>query len=326
MKDLNQSMDKKEKIKTYLVKVPVYTSELMDKTNPNCGGLNYEEMIQFIVDKISAYNNLSDKVSTKKRNKTPIKQIDRIVVTTHKISNQSCVLLKISASNTNHRDGYVEIQGKQKLTKNSKIGSDNIFVLVVPNIIGVDSANYKYQWIFMIYEDPNKENADIVSTVKLMTNKVLGISIANIKLPDMLEELNRIGYIPQMTLNLSSVSNDDNDVDVKLRQYLVKGKLTVLKENKFEKVPIETINELVNDKNFFLEFNRRVIKFFVGKKEYKLTQSKPVIDEAQGVLQETVEEIFNEQFEVTENELNETIYTNDFILAKLEPILNKYLI
>jgi len=319
-------MSTSKKIKIYRAKVPVYTSELMEDSHENSGGKTFTEMVQFITNKITLYNGQDIKVSIDKRNKTPLKQIESIEIILCAISDRPCILMKISAFNTNLFDGFVDIDGKKNLKQNSKFGSDNNFVLVVPNIIGVDSSNFKFQWIFLVYEDPSKENSDIVLTAKLVINKVLGITVANIKVPELLDELEKVGVIPEMTMNFSSVTYEENDVDVKLKSYLVSGKLRKLKEDNFENVPIANVTAIIDDKGFFKSFHRRVMTFKFGKTEFKLTTlMRDSIKDAQGIIEETAEELFNAQIEITESEMKGKFYDVDFILSKLEPVVKNYL-
>ncbi|MBN2348625.1 MAG: hypothetical protein JXJ22_07310 [Bacteroidales bacterium] len=314
--------DKKEK--SYKIKVPVFTSEPILKGKDLFGGVSHVDMIQYVHKKVSAYKENIDKVSRNKRNKVQKKEIDNVNCIDCSIGDRPCVILQITAYNTNLFDGYVETDKKITLEQNNKIGSENFFVLLAPNIIGIDINNYKYQWIFLVYEDPHKETQDILSTVKLVINKILGFSTSNIKLPEILDELKRIKNIPELTLNFTAISNDENEVDVKYQTYLVGSKFRKQKEDKFENMPFNETEEVINDLSYEDDYQKRVVKVTLGKKEYRITRDS--LYEAKGIIQETAEEIFNEAIGVTETELKDKIYDIDFIIEKLTPVLQNYLL
>lgn len=314
--------DKKEK--SYKIKVPVYTSELILEGSDLFGGVSFEDMNRFVHKKVQDYRSIKDKVSRNKRNKVQKKEIDKVECIDCMVAERPCVILQISAYNTNLFDGFVETDKKITLEQNNKIGSENYFVLLVPNIIGIDSNNYKHQWIFLIYEDPHKDTQDILSTVKLVINRVLGISTSNIKIPEILDELKRIKKIPELTLNFTAISNDENEVDAKYRSYLVGSKFRKQKEDKYENMPFETTEEVISDLSYEDDYQKRTVRIGLGKKEYRITRD--AIKEAKGKIHETAEEIFNETIGITETELKEKIYDTDFIVEKLTPILQNYLL
>jgi hypothetical protein len=317
-------MSKSEiKEKSFLIKVPVYSSELILKGNDLFGGVIYGDMLKYAKKKIAEYQIKESKVSRNKRNKVQKKEIDHVECIDCVIGERPCALLKISAYNTNLFDGYVETDKKIELKQNHKLGSDNFYVLLVPNIIGVNANNYKHQWVILVYEDPHKDTQEIIGTAKLVLNKILDISTSNIKLPEILEDLKRIKTVPELSLNFTSISNDENEVDAKYRSYLVGSRFRKQKEDKFQNMPFESTEEVINDCSYENEFQKRIIKISIGKKEYRITREQR--SDASDKLNEAVEEIFNESIGITETELNERIYESEFIIEKLTPVLQNYL-
>jgi hypothetical protein len=311
------------KEKSFIIKVPVYSSELILKGNDLFGGVSYYDMINYAKKKIAEYQNQEGKVSKNRRNKVQKKEIENVECIDCLIGERPCALLKISAYNTNLFDGYLETDQKIKLKQEYKLGSDNYYVLLVPNIIGVNVNNYKHQWVILVYEDPHKDTQEIFGTAKLVLDKILSISTSNIKLPEILEDLKRIKTVPELFLNFTSISNDENEVDAKYRRYLVGSRFRKQKEDKFENMPYERTEEVINDFSYENEFQKRTIKILIGKKEYRITREQKF--EAADKLNEAVEEIFNESIVITETELNERIYEPDFIIEKLTPVLQNYL-
>lgn len=312
-----------EKEKSYVIKVPVFTSELISRGMDIFGGVKYSDMNIHVRSKVAKYLKTNAKVSRIRKNKVQKKEIDSIECIDCIIGDRPSILLKITAYNTNLLDGYVETDKKIKLGQDDKIGSVNNFVLLVPNILGVDVNNYKHQWIILVYEDPNKDNQEIISTVKLVVNKIINISTTNIKLPEVLEELKRIKNIPELALNYTAISYNENEVGAKYRSYLIGSKFSKQEQNKFENMPFEITEELINDSSYENSYQKRVIKIVNGKKEYRITREG--MNDAKESLKEVVEEMFNETIGISETELKERMYNTDFIIEKLTPILQNYL-
>ncbi|MCD8418810.1 hypothetical protein J2Q11_13870 [Tenacibaculum finnmarkense genomovar finnmarkense] len=312
-------MSKKEK--SYKIKVPVYSSELLENVKGLFGGHSYNDMINYLDDKLNNYTQKKPKLSRKKRNKVKEIEIQNIEKIEGFIGEIPIRLFKISAYNTNLIDGYVETKEKITLTKNDKLGSDTNFMLLYPKIIGLNENEYQYQWKILLYEDPTKENRELVSICKIVLEKVFEIKICNIKLDRVLKILKEKKVISELTMQFNSQSNDENEVETKLRKYLVNANLKKIRYENFKDVPFNKVEEIISDKNYESEYQKRTIKFLFNKKEIKLTNE---FQEAKEIIKETVEEIFNSEIIIHESEI-ESLFDTEFILEKLSPIIQEYL-
>jgi len=314
----------KETEKSFIIKVPVYCSEIVSKRNNDMfGGVTYEDMVKYVHEKVEKYNEQDDRASRNKRNKVQKREIGSVKCIDHKLGNRPCILLQISAYNTNLHDGYVETDKRITLKENHKVGSENYYVLLVPDILGLDPDDFEFRWIFLIYEDPLKDTQEIISTAKLVLGKILGIKSANIKLPQILEELKILKKMPQLSLSFKSITNDENDLDARYREYLVESKLKENKEQRYQDMPFDVTEELINDTSYTDRFQKRVIKVSNGQKEFRITHEQ--LTDASTTLKEAVEEIFNAEIAITEEDLNNRIYHVDFIMEKLAPVVHNYL-
>jgi hypothetical protein len=310
-----------KKEKTYKIKVPVYSSELLGNEKGLFGGHSYEDMINYLDKKLTKYTETKPKLSRKKRNKVKEIEIQNIEKIEGFIGEIPIRLFQISAYNTNLIDGYVETKEKITLTKNDKLGSDTNFMLLYPRIIGLNESEYQYQWKILLYEDPTKENRELVSICKIVLEKVFEIKICNIKLDRVLKLLKDKKVISELTMQFNSQSNDDNEVETKLREYLVKSNLKKIRFENFKNVPFKEVEKIISDKDYESEYQKRTIKFSFNKKEIKLTNE---FQEAKETIKDTVEEIFNSEIIVNESEIDSLFHT-EFILEKLSPIIQEYL-
>ncbi|TVZ22803.1 hypothetical protein JM84_1715 [Dokdonia sp. Hel_I_63] len=311
----------KVKEKYYKIKVPVYSSELLDNKKGLFGGHTYEHMVKYVDLKLDKYSQTKPKLSRKRRNKIKEIEIENIEKIEGKIGDVPIRLLKISAYNTNLIDGFVEREEKIKLNKNDKLGSDTHFMLLYPRIIGLNKEEYQYQWKILLYEDPTKENRELVGVCKTVLEKVFQIKFCNLKLDRVLKMLEDRRIISELKMQFYSQSNDANEVENSLKQYLVKSNLKKIKVEKFENVPSANIEELISDDIYENNYQKRIISFFINKKEIKLTNQ---FLEAKEKIQNTVEEIFNSEIVVNESE-TDSLFETKFILEKLSPIIEEYL-
>ncbi len=312
-------MGKKEK--TYKIKVPVYSSELFENTKGFFEGHSYEDMINYLDRKLEEYTRSKPKLSRKRRNKIKEIEVQNIEQHNCEIGNIPARLFKITAYNTNLLDGYVETKERINLTKKDKVGSETNFMLLYPTIFGINSNEYQYQWKILLYEDPTKDNNELASICKLVLDKVFNIKVVNIKLERVLKKLKDRKIISELKMEFKSQTYDENEIDTDLKQYLVSASLKQIKNEKFQNVPFNEVEKLINDKEYEKDYQKRILKFILNKKEIKLTSEYV---EAKEAIQETVEEIFNSGVVIGEAE-TEKLFNIEFIIDKLTPVLQEYL-
>lgn len=301
------------KVKSYNIKVPVYTTEIIEETN--ClFGITYAEMVNAIKTKIDHFQS---ELSFENRNKTKKTVINKVVYTEHTLGTTPCLLLQISAYNTNLYDGYFEAEEKIPFQKDDKIGNDTNFMLIYPIINGITQNSYARYFLVLVYEDPHKDSGEIIKISKNVVNKILTVPIQNIKLPTLLDELRTISTVPELQVRYFGISSADNEVDIKFREYLQCGKIKRTKENSFRNMPFDTVQDLLNETDESGEYQRKEIKLINGKKEYKI--SKELFNEAGETLKETAEKIYNATTSISQEEL-EKIYDTDFIVEKIREV------
>lgn len=312
-------MKKKEKEKSYNIKIPVFTTTMRDDTEGFFGKITYLDMLNALKSKI---NDFKIEISFENRNKTKKTVISKINYTEHILGQVPCILLQISAFNTNFYDGYFEADEKIPIQRDNKLGNENNFVLLYPVIKGLSIQNYTNYFLVLIYEDPTKDNGEVLKIAKNVVNKILNIPIQNIKLPTILDEIEQLPTIPELQIKYFAMYNSDNDVDVKYREYLHSGKIKKLKEDYFKNMPYQTLSELLSEPDD-KEYQRKETKLIIGKKEYRIT--KELMNEASDELKETAEKVFNATTSITQDELDNKVHNQDFIIEKLSAVLANYL-
>ena len=288
-------MAKKETVeKSYNIKVPVYTTTMLDQNVGLFDNVSYHELILMAKERISKFKS---PISSSSRNKTKRTVVSNIECHDVNIGDVPSLLLQVSAFTTNMYDGYFEAEEKITITKENKIGSDSNFVLLYPRIKGLSSDSYTCFFLILAYEDPTKDSGEVSRLAKIIANKILDIPIQNIKLPMIFDELKDIHTIPELQIRYRSIIDAENDVDVKYREYLVTQKLEKKKEKNFKNIPYETMIQLLSDQTDNEDYQHKDTKITIGRKEYRI--KRELAEEAHEELNETAEKIFNALSSIT---------------------------
>ena len=314
-------MIKKEvKEKSYNIKIPVYTTSVLNQSVGLFDHASYQDMIQMIKKRLG---NFISPISYSNRNKTKKTVVSKITYQDLQIGDVPVLLLQISAFNTNMYDGYFEANEKILITKENKLGSENNFVLLYPRMKGLSADTNSFYFLMLVYEDPTKDNAEVCKLAKILVNKILKIPIENIKLPMIFDELKDICTIPELQIRYRSISDADNDVDVKYREFLQRSKIEKKKDRSFKNMPRKTMEQLLEDSDDDEDYQQKETRIVIGKKEYRI--KKELVNEASEELKETAEKIFNASSAITQTELDNQIHDTKFMIEKLSDVLTNYL-
>ena len=315
-----QTRNSKDKPKVYSIKMPVYTTSMIDQEEGLFGKATYEDMITFLKNRLSSF---SSPISTDNRNKTKKTVISKINSTQVTIGDVPALLLQINAFNTNLYDGYFEGNEKINFTRDNKIGSDSNYVLFYPRIVGLVEGKYTCYFLMLVYEDPTKDSGEVSRIAKIVSNKILNVPIQNIKMSMILEELKSIKEVPELSVRYYSLTEAENGVDIKYASYLDSSKLKKEETRNFKNMPMDTMRDLISDTSEDGNYQKKETWIRLERREYKIT--KQLIAEAGEELKETAEKIFNATSAVTQQELESKIHDKDFMIEKMSDVISNYI-
>ena len=175
-------MSKKKKDKSqpkeraYKIKVPVYTTSMLNQNVGFFENVTCDEMIKFAKDKIEKY---AFPLKSTTRNKTLMTVIKGVKAEEVALGRDKALLLQISAYNTNFHDGYFEGVERIDITKDNKIGKDSNFVLLVPRIKGLTEESYTCYFLMFIYEEPTKQSYEVSKLAKRLVREIIQIPVEN---------------------------------------------------------------------------------------------------------------------------------------------------
>lgn len=311
--------EKKAKTKFYTIKMPVYTTSSFEDIKGLFGNVTYQEMIDYLVAKI---NNFKGNIQTQNKNKTFINVIDSIKKTEVSIGDIPALLLQISSYKTNMYGGYFQSDKKIDIQKENRIGNNSNYVLLYPKISGVSERTRSCYFLMVVYEDPTKETGVVSKLAKEVAKKILKTPVQNIKMPIVLKELKRIGIIPELSVTYFTIEPSDSNVGEAYRKYICKTQLKSEDQRDFKEMPYDTVEKLLKDVQEDKKYKKKRTIIHVGKTEYQIENKN--IAEACEELNETAEKIFNGSVEITQDELDNKIYDNNFIVEKMCSVLKNY--
>ena len=251
------------KPKTYNIKMPVFTTHMMDYEEGFLNRVTYDEMVSYLKGKLANY---TLPISSDNRNKTKKTVISKIIPSDVKIGDVPALLLQINAFNTNLYDGYFEGSERIQFTRDNKIGSESNFVLFYPSINGLSPGHYTCYFLMLAYEDPTKDSGEVSKLAKIVAKQILNVPVQNIKISMILDELKSIGDIPELRIKYYSLTESDNNVDVKYASYLTKTSLKREEIRNFKNMPFTTMESLISDSTEDGNYQKKEITILGGKK------------------------------------------------------------
>ena len=219
----------------------------------------YDQMRTDVVNQIDNYNNLppQNKLRIPYLGKSKVKIIKHIHTAFYNIGQVPTIQICIEEYKEGYDDLYLQQQGAQDVTisPNDKIGSNKNYALLYPIIEQAQSAVNK--WLVIIYDTPNKDDADITHTVKYVVRKILDFPFKYV-IPT---AINGQRVIPKIEVSYTTIENIDNE-QFALQDYIVSR--TGKKSSKIEyaNVPSEHVNAIVNDNANLTWDMKRVVKIF----------------------------------------------------------------
>lgn len=336
-------MPRARKPTEFRISIPVFSTEKRE------GSYTFDEIMNNTTHIIQNYNNNLDaveRVSFVRKNKTQKKIIKSIDVTQHSIGdnpfNVPVLLLQVHTYNINILEGFTEDpNGERKdLGKMTKLGSEHNYILLYPNLTGHE-PNQMFNWLVLVYEDPNKTGTEIINTAKLVIGKILRLNMFNIKPIDVLNKLKTIPPVSVFEVKFTGITSDDNGVDERMRQYLYSTNKRIEKKLLFKDLPFDLIEDFVASGFSTDQYQKRETKIISGKNEYRLKKSvddendeedeqefandiQRQAHEARALFKETAEQVFTDSFTIFEADL-ERVYNREFIVEKLSPIIHNYI-
>lgn len=292
------------------IKIPAYISENITNTFEVVD--TYVEMINNVTTIIDNYNNRTEdrKLATKIRGKNIQKEISSISYERHYDGDTPILLLRISEKKHGFTDLSIEGEKTSIIEQNDKLATQYNCAVLYPNIntIGTETSN---SWTTFVYLDSGKTDAEVVTTVKTVLNRILKLKINNVKSKAANELIRREGVIPKLVAQYVTVTNNDNE-RLKIRGVQIKATIKEVKTFEYQSIPSEDVENYVNKPNDLEYSERKITVSLVDNHELKYTHKQNAAE----TVKDAIEQIYNYETEMLLTDI-ERMYNSDFILENV---------
>lgn len=234
-------------------------------TEPSEGGFdNQVSMIDNAVGIIERYNNRNEdnRLTVKTRGKTKEKVIKSITTSCLRCGEDHCLLLKIEEFKKGYGDLYLKSgqAPERDITATDELGSKSNFAMMYPYICHDENDKTINRWVVFIYAAADKDDSDLINTVKCVISKVLGKKFLNVINRNQEGQRN----YPWVSVIMTSVENVDNQ-GLRFNQYVYSAKEKNYREIWYQDVPIAEAELLRADEERTEECAvKKIIKFFTS--------------------------------------------------------------
>lgn len=309
------SKENEEQRNEHIIQVPLYTIPLKDEDNEVLFPTNYEDIIIFLESRLKSFEP-KELINNKKEKKT---LIENISFKRHLIGNIPCILVRCSVSDTNLGDTTLVDGTTIQLSTKAKITSNNYYFLLYPKIDGIPSKRI-CSILMMVYDDPYHDSSNSCRISTTIIKKVLQLKPRNIKLDNIINDIQQTLKIPDLKITLYSMDNTDSSFAPQISMYQTKSSKFEKRTYEYKSVPNNLAADLLSDDDC-KDCSIKDIVLTLGKKQYRVKR-----DITKGIqnMKLFVESIFNSTIIIYDEDMPK-LYEESFIIEKLQPVLSNFL-
>lgn len=266
---------------TLKIKYPTLITSVLDSHYEQCIALR-----QDLINDIDIYNNLSldRKLRIPFRGKSKSKVIKSIHYDLCNIGQAQSMIICVEEYREGFEDLYLQKDRNPEvsITPNDKIGSTKNYALLYPVIEHMHNT-WTNKWIVVIYDTPNKDDSDIINTIKYTINKILKLPF-KFALPT---ALNGVDIIPEIEVSFALLENEDNE-HIAVHHKMVSATAKTTHSIKYENVTTDEAQEIINDNAGVVAGIKRRIKLFKDRNNRATTDTITQELDDDGNLQSTL--------------------------------------
>lgn len=300
----------------HVVKFPTLITE-----PSNDGFVSQRAMIDNAIGILERYNNRNEdeRLVIHTRGKTKEKVIKSINTSRLECGEDHCLLLKIEEFKQGYGDLYLASGQEQirDITSKDKLGSKYNYAMMYPYISHDRNDNAVNRWVVFIYAAADKDDRDLINTVKTVVSKVLGKRFLNV----IKENKERQSNYPWVSVVVTSAENVNNE-DLRFHQYVFSAKEKNSKEIWYQNVPKDEAECLKNDINVKKGgVVKKIVKYFTSDDKKSYMKYEYELD-GQGTISSTMMEKYSYSIQV--DNINK-MYNPNFMEQCFLEVLTRFL-
>ena len=299
------------------IKYPTLITSVLDSQHEQCISLRRD-----IITQIDSYNNLSgdEKLRIPFRGKSKFKVIKNINYDCCNIGQLQSIIICVEEYREGFDDLYLQKDQNPEVSINpcDRIGSSKNYALLYP-VIEQSHDRWTNRWLIVIYDTPNKDDSDIINTIKYTVNKIFNLPF-KFALPN---ALNGNGIIPEIEVSFSNLENENNE-HIAIRDKIVSAKVKTVRFIKYANVTTDEAREIIDDNASLLEGIKRKIKIFKDSNNRSATETITQELDDDGNLQSTFVSKYGYTHDIDAQDLH-NINNVDTMVRNFNEVITNYL-
>lgn len=218
-----------------------------------------QQMIDDVTAKIDRYNNLApdQKLRIPYRGKSKSKVIRAIHTDLYDIGQEHCIQICVEEFKEGYSDLYYQTGNNPQVDINprDRLGSNRNYALLYPLIEhGLQNKN---RWLVVIYDTPDKDDSDIVGTIKYTVNKILEFPFTFV-IPSVLQGQRNV---PKIEVSFATLENIDNE-QYALSNLILSRSAKKSRKIIYQNVPTDQIGVILNDNRNLQWYEKKLVRIF----------------------------------------------------------------
>lgn len=232
----------------------------------------YTQMRNLVANLIDNYNDrpIDQKLQIPYRGKSRKKTIKAINTTLCEIGQVPSIIICVEEYKQGYADLYHESNANiVNIDPEDKIGSEQNYALLYPLIERNHYANiWINKWLVVIYDTPNKDDNDILNTIKYSVSKIFGFPFRFV-LPSIFEG-DRV--IPELQVSYVELENNYNDNFI-IHDKIVSSEIRTTKNVKYINLSLDEVEQIIQDTDDISGRIKRTIKMWLDSENRQATST-----------------------------------------------------
>lgn len=219
-------------------------------------------MIDDVTNMIENYNNRApeQKLRIPYRGKSKSKVIRAIHTTFYNIGMERCIQICVEEYKEGYSDLYYQTGNNPQVDINpeDRLGSTRNYALLYP-LVEHRQENVN-RWLVVVYDTPDKDDSDIIGTIKYTVNKILEFPFTFV-IPSVLQGIQNV---PKIEVSFATLENIDNE------QYALSNLITSRRAKKnrkivYQDVPTDQIQDILDDNRNLRWYEKKLVRIFYDR-------------------------------------------------------------
>ena len=280
-----------------------------------------QQMLDEVMAKIERYNNLApdQKLRIPYRGKSKSKVIRAIHTDLYDIGQEHCVQICVEEFKEGYSDLYYQTGNNPEVDINpqDRLGSNKNYALLYPLI--EHRQQNKNRWLVVIYDTPDKDDSDIVGTIKYTVNKILEFPFTFL-IPTVLQGQRTV---PKIEVSFATIENIDNE------QYALSNLILsrCAKKNRkivYQNVPTDQIEVILNDNQNLHWYEKKLVRIYHDLTNRAAYTTYTITEDENGQIHQVMTAKYSYSEDVTEDEMSH-IHDVHIMRENFSSVINNYL-